>query len=384
MRKFLGILIFLIILFPSFSSDFPDRLSNNAKISIISVNYTDLLHYIFSKNCMRFYDKENEFDEVIDFAFFDDFEDDYFGPKFFLKSKKAKIKNFKFMDFYLYNIRQTNVSLIESVLDLTPEEIRYIFDFVSKLNKALPDYEYDFDLVENNSETHIAQILNDCKRMLVDKEESFFSFTSIKKHILNYKKLDDSFVLLPENESIDFTTKDFFSNTGVNKISFIAVLSIIAGFFLFLSVYQMLVFFMEKVYIYTIFKLSQVFDFLILFVSGFSGSVILFQDIFSEQILFRNNFQFMYLFPLHFIASFTMFYSFSSLRKEKIAAVYWGACSFMYLLYVLIVSIINKELPIVSFFIGLIIFFRTVYYALLNIFSILKKNGKIKTGEVKK
>ena len=333
---------------------------------------------------MRFYDKENEFDEVIDFAFFDDFEDDYFGPKFFLKSKKAKIKNFKFMDFYLYNIRQTNVSLIESVLDLTPEEIRYIFDFVSKLNKALPDYEYDFDLVENNSETHIAQILNDCKRMLVDKEESFFSFTSIKKHILNYKKLDDSFVLLPENESIDFTTKDFFSNTGVNKISFIAVLSIIAGFFLFLSVYQMLVFFMEKVYIYTIFKLSQVFDFLILFVSGFSGSVILFQDIFSEQILFRNNFQFMYLFPLHFIASFTMFYSFSSLRKEKIAAVYWGACSFMYLLYVLIVSIINKELPIVSFFIGLIIFFRTVYYALLNIFSILKKNGKIKTGEVKK
>lgn len=359
-KIFLVQFLFLFPLFSLFPAEFPEKLSQNAKISILTVNYNDILHSLFSKSCLRFYDAENDFDQIIDFAHFENFNDQLFLLKFFLKGQKAEIKTFPFIDYFLTQQKQTNVSLTESFLDLNSAEVAYIFNFISTLHKALPEYSYDFDLLTNNSETHISVILHDSARMASDKtsnKQNFFS--KIIQHNFNYQLMNDSFVLTTDKENLEFHKQDFSKVFHKERISLIVSLILFASFVFLLTAYQVLAYFFEKLYILSIFKSAQIFDFLILFVAGLAGCVILYQDIFSNQSMFRNNIQFFFLFPLHLIAAFAIF---RPVHNRKLQIYYWSWTSFLSLLYILICSIIERSFPTVSFLFTLPIFLRTAYF----------------------
>ena len=356
-------IIFLNFLFPVFSSDFPERLSDRATISIVFVNYRDFSHSLFSKSCLRIYDKETCFDKIIDFAHFENFNDELFGVKFFFKPKKAKILVEPFFDYFLENFNKTNVSFSESILNLSPQKIKYIFNFISIMHKSLPNYEYEFDIITNNSEIHISKILHDCERMFDSASNEQDLFSEISKTDLNYKLINSSYVLFPKKTGFKFQKLDFPQKFKKEKFFLIIVLSVFASLVFLLTTYQVLAYFFEKLRIYSIFSVVQILDFLILFIAGLFGSIILFQDIFSNQTLFRNHFQFLFLFPLHFIASFTLF---NPIKNETITIYYWSLTSLVSFLYILIFYFIENKLPIIRFLLVLSIFLRTAYYAFIS------------------
>ena len=364
-RIFLAALLSLACTGLSFSQDFPEKLSKNARISILSVNYTDFAHSLFSKSCLRIFDKETQFDKIIDFAHFEDFNDTFFGLKFLINNKKAEIRSVDFLNYFLEQNKQTNVSLIESSLLLTPEEIAYIYDFLLILHKALPDYSYDFDIITNNSETHISQLLHDCYRMTGKKSTTErYSFSGITKHKLGYKKINDSFVLLSEKEKLDFTSQDLTKLFSPSQKPLIILLIVISSLFLLVTAYQVLVYYFDKLYIVSLYKSIQIFDFTILFSSGLSGFLIIFMNLCSDQAILQNNFEFLYLFPLNVAAAFSVF---KPLLTRKIQITYWTGVSVLALIYITIVWIQESKLPIVNILFVLPLLFRTLYFDFLSI-----------------
>ena len=358
-KVFLIPLLLFLPLFSLSATAFPEQLSQQAKISILSVTYNDISHSLFSKSCLRIYDAKTGFDHIIDFAHFENFEDELFLLKFFLNGKKAEIQTSPFLDYFLSQQKQANVSLTESLLELSPAEVAYIFRFVSLMNNALPKYTYDFDILTNNSETHISQILHDSARMAGDKSTTErYSFSEITQHNTYYKQLNDSFVLLSEKEKIDFQEQDFSKLFHKERMSLIITLSIFASIVFLITVYQVLVYFFEKLYILSIFKTMQIFDFLVLFISGFTGCVIFYQDIFSNQTMFRNNFHFLFLVPLHVIAAFSLF---KPIQNRLLKIYYWSIVSFLSFVYIMIYSLIEHKLPIVCILVALPLFFRTLF-----------------------
>ena len=366
------VLFFFPLLFAN-TLEFPAPPSNQASISLLSISYNDLSHSFFSKSCLRLYDKGNDFDQVVDFAHFDDFDDELFGLKFFLKSKKARIILRPFFTYFLEQNERTNVSLTEFKLDLSNEEIAYIFSFLATMHKALPDYYYDYDIIKNNSETHISKLLHDCYRMIgSDQTNERYSFSEITKHNLIYKKINDSYFILSENEKSDFTEEKIqnLNSASTNELSLFIILVCISGFFFLLTCYQSTAYFIKKISLCSIYKTAQIIDFLIFFLAGISGTIILFQDIFSEQTILRNNFQFLFLNPLHLITAFTLF---NPVKNKKLNIYYWSISSALTIIYILIISILERQIPTLTILIALPIFLRTLYYTFMSI-DMLKKN----------
>ncbi|WP_294431054.1 DUF4105 domain-containing protein [uncultured Treponema sp.] len=363
-RFFLTVFFLLIPQISLHAYKFPEKLSDKASISILAINYTDLAHSLFSKNCLRIYDKETEFDQVIDFEHFDNFDDTFFVLKFILKEKKAKIISKPFLTFYLEYAQKSNTSLTELILQLSPNEVAYIYSFLRTVHNALPDYEYDFDILANNSETHISQILHDCYRMVGKDTTERYSFSEIWEHKIRLHHIEDSYIMMSDKRTMDFNEREQANFFEKEKLSLLIVLTIITGIVFLTTLYQVLVYFFDKLYVISIYKTVQIFDFLILFITGFSGLVIVFLDVFSEQTLFRNNLQFLFLFPLHLLAAFRIF---KPVKRRRLQISYWSLVSFFAFIYMLILSITVHEIPLIHLFFTLPIFFRTLYFDFLAI-----------------
>lgn len=364
-KLFLGVLFFLLFIGSSFSQEFPKHLSKNAKISILSINYSDLSHSFFSKTCMRIYDKENQFDKIIDFAHFEDFDDKFFGLKFFAKSKKAHIIITDFFSYFITQNEQKNVSLTESFLQLSPKEIEYIYDFISLMHKALPNYSYDFDILTNNSETHISKVLHDCYRMVGDKSTAErYSFSDLKVHKLNYKRINGSFVILSEKQKLNLDKADLAEYFSPNRRNLIIFLIVVSGMFFLVTCYQVLVYYFEKLYILSLYKSIQIFDFTLLFSSGLSGFLIIFMNFSSEQAILQNNFEFLYLFPLNVLAAFSVF---KPLFERKIENTYWSIVLILSLIYIIIVWILESKFPVLNFLFALPLVLRISYYYFITL-----------------
>lgn len=375
-RILLIALFFLLCAGLSFSQDFPEKLSKNARISILSVNYTDFPHSLFSKSCLRIFDRETQFDKIIDFAYFEDFNDVFFGLKFLIKNKKAEIRSVDFLNYFLEQNSLTNVSLVESNLQLSPDEVAYIYNFLFILHKALPSYSYDFDILTNNSETHISQILHDCYRMAGKKSTSgHYSFSSISRHKLGYKKINGDFVLLSDKEKLNFSYQDLTELFSPSRKNLIILLIVISSLFFLVTTYQVLVYFFEKLYIVSLYKSLQIFDFTILFASGLSGFLIIFMNLCSDQAILQNNFEFLYLFPLNVAAAFSVF---KPLLTRKIQITYWTGVFILALIYITIVWVQESKLPIVNLLFVLPLLFRILYFNFLSID--IKKALVVKTS----
>ncbi len=367
------LLIFLSFLFAVkiSASSYPEKLSKEALISIVNIDYKNDKS-IFSKSALRFYDKNTDFDEVVDFSYFDNFEDSFFFIKFYFFGSRAKIISVPFLDFAEKESDINNASISEIILNLTYLEISYIFDFLKNLHENLPDYDYDFDLEKNNSFTHISAILNDTSNYFpqLTNNSSFFSYSrNLSKNLkFQQKSIPLEFFSSQENyyDSNSRENSAILPTVSFYKILFFIILSSI---FIFITTYQLLVLLTKKFYIFSIFRLIQTIDFLLFFLSGILGIIILFQDFISNQSIFRNNFKFLYLFPLNAVMAFNVYFPFI---KNKFSKIYWILVSSLDVMYIFLSWIFSKEFPIIDFLIDIPLFIRSVYFEMVLFLS--KKN----------
>lgn len=361
-----GIFFLTLILpfIPLFAAVYPDEISKEAVISIVNVNYKDKLKSPFSKAALRIYDKTSGFDEIIDFSSLEDFENPAFFLKFYFRKTKAKIVSVPFLDFAEHETKAHNAQISEIILNLTFEETKYIFSFLKNLNENLPNYSYDFDLQNNNSFTHISAILNDCDRFFNQQtnstsNRSFFNYS--RNLIHSWKTQEDKAPI--QVFSSDESFFDFEQNSiKLPNVSFLTIIFffIVSSVVFLYTVYQTLVLFLQKFYSLSVFKAIQSLDFLILFISGFAGTTILFQDFFSSQSIFKNNFQFFYLFPFNIVMAFNVYHQ---IIKSKFLKIYWICTAALSALYLLVSWILSKEFPLLDFLIALPVFIRSVYFS---------------------
>lgn len=353
---------------PLFASAYPNEISKEAVVSIVNANYKEKLKSPFSKAAIRIYDKTSGFDEITDFSSLDDFENPAFFLKFYFLKTKAKIISVPFLNFVENETKAHNAEISEIILNLTFEEAKYIFAFLKNLNENLPSYNYDFDLQNNNSFTHISAILNDCDRFFnkqtnLTSNRSFFNYS---RNLLHSWKPQEDKAPIQVFSSYD---NSFYIEQGnslkLSNVSFstIIFLSIISSVIILYTIYQTLVLFLRKFYSLSAFKAIQTLDFLILFVSGFAGALFLFQDFFSSQSIFQNNFQFFYLFPFNIVVAFNVYHQ---IFKSKSLKIYWICTASLSVLYIFISWILSKEFPLLDFFVALPVFIRSVYFAVLN------------------
>ncbi len=369
-RKY--ILVLMAIFFPltlSFSSEYsdksqnnyPEKLSKEALISVVTIDYPkNSYKSLFSKATLRIYDKNTGFDELIDFAHFQDFDDSLFFLKFYFQSPKAQIISSSFTKAIL---QEKNAEITDIVLNLPYDEIIYIYDFLKNLHENLKNYSYDYDIQTNNSYTHISGILNDAAKSssTTNADYSFYDYS--RKLSLVLKRTNSSVPIKTFSTEIIETPQDSVSyklslpNVSISKIICFSVFIFLVLLF---TVYLTLVNFKKNLYCNPIVKVGQTLDFLILFFSGLAGTVILIQDFISPQSLFRNNFQFLYLFPLNLIMAFNLYFPF---LKEKFLRSYWSAVSILIPLYIAFAWIISREFPLTDIFISSPIFIRSAYFA---------------------
>lgn len=369
-RKY--ILVLMAIFFPltlSFSSEYsdksqnnyPEKLSKEAFISVVTIDYPkNSYKSLFSKATLRIYDKNTGFDELIDFAHFQDFDDSLFFLKFYFQSPKAQIISSSFTKAIL---QEKNAEITDIVLNLPYDEIIYIYDFLKNLHENLKNYSYDYDIQTNNSYTHISGILNDAAKSssTTNADYSFYDYS--RKLSLVLKRTNSSVPIKTFSTEIIETPQDSVSyklslpNVSISKIICFSVFIFLVLLF---TVYLTLVNFKKILYCNPIVKVGQTLDFLILFFSGLAGTVILIQDFISPQSLFRNNFQFLYLFPLNLIMAFNLYFPF---LKEKFLRSYWSAVSILIPLYIAFAWIISREFPLTDIFISSPIFIRSAYFA---------------------
>ena len=395
-KKVLLFFFFLVsINFHSFSIDsalFPKKLSAGASISIVSITYPHFSRAPFSKSCLRFYDAENNFDQMIDYVYFDNFDDSFFPLKFYLKNQKAKIVSRPAFESILYEKEKFNALINEYTLNLNFQELDYIYQFVRTLRSAMPDYEYEFDIINNNSETHIAKILNDNRRMNnnTNKRSLFNSAkliqtkeTLIKGNLLticDQQFYNNEINYFPQNTkfSLSSITNDSLLSYFLRFILFIALLS------LSLTTYQSLVYIRILPSSLSIRHSSQVFDFLILFCSGLLGFIIFHRSCFSSQSLLRHNLYFLCLFPLHSISAFFLFFPPKKEIFHKILWIHYLTSSALSILYLLISSIIRLDFILAEIILALPVLIRTSFWSIRDSLKIYKNHRINIKKEVKK
>jgi len=365
-KTFLILLAIFSSLAFSFSSEYldkyPETLSKEALISVVTIDYPKSSYKsIFSKAALRIYDKNKSFDELIDFAYFNDFDDPLFFLKFYFLSPRAQIISSSFTQAIM---QEKDAEITDIVLNLPYNEILYIYGFLKNLHENLKNYSYDYDIQTNNSYTHIARILNDAAkttRATANADYSFYDYS--RKLTLVLKNTNNSVPIKTFSTEIIKTQQDSVSykfslpNVSVSKIICFSVFTFLV---LTYSIYLTLVNFMPILYCNSIVKVGQTFDFIILFFSGLAGTVILIQDFISPQSLFRNNLQFLYLFPFNLIMAFNLYFQF---LKKKFLKVYWNTISILIPLYIILDWILSRDFPIIDIFISAPIFIRSVYFS---------------------
>ena len=357
-----------------FSSEYPKSLSKESMISIVTINYSEKSYKtIFSKVSLRIYDKRNNFDELIDFAHFENFGDPFFLMKFYFLNPRAHIVSSPFTQSI---IQEKDAEITDIVLNLSYREIIYIYDFLKNLHDNLKDYSYDYDILKNNSYTHIAKILNDASAS-TDNSSSRYSFYDYSRKLSLVLKNIDKTTLTQvfSTEPIKISNNSDLYKFSLPKVSKTKIILFSFAVFIItlLPLLPNISYFQKKSYRNLLLKVGECFDFLIMFFSGLAGTVIVIQDFISPQSLFRNNFQFLYLLPSNIIFAFNLYFHFITEKKQRI---YWRIATFIIPVYIFFAWLSQREIPLTDIFVAPPIFIRSVFYAYIK--NMQKKPDAVK------
>ncbi|WP_339887773.1 DUF4105 domain-containing protein [uncultured Flavobacterium sp.] len=156
MGKKLLSFLFLIVFFQGFSQDL--QVSENAKVSIITIGTASPSYALYGHTGIRFKDITTNLDVVFNYGAFD-FE----TPNFMLRFVKGDLQYFvtsnPFADFE-YSYRHENRSIYEQELDLPIDKIRLLYN---NINNSLTSDErfYTYKFIDKNCTTMVIDKVNE-------------------------------------------------------------------------------------------------------------------------------------------------------------------------------------------------------------------------------
>ncbi|WP_178984764.1 lipoprotein N-acyltransferase Lnb domain-containing protein [Winogradskyella helgolandensis] len=145
--------ILLLTIASSFAQQF--QLSDNAKISVITIGPGESLNDAFGHNAFRIKDQNRGIDVVYGYG-----EYDFGAPNFYLKFAQGKlnylISRHNFNSFY-YAYTNANRTIEEQVLNLSTEEKQNLFNFLEN-NYKPENRRYLYDFFYDNCATRIRDV----------------------------------------------------------------------------------------------------------------------------------------------------------------------------------------------------------------------------------
>lgn len=156
MGKKLLSFLFLFVFFQGFSQEF--QLSDNAKVSIITIGTATPSYALYGHTGIRFKDTNNNLDVVFNYGAFD-FE----TPNFMLRFVKGDLQYFVTSNSYAdfeYSYQYENRSIYEQELNLPIDKIRILFN---KINNSMSSNErfYTYKFIDKNCTTMVIDKVNE-------------------------------------------------------------------------------------------------------------------------------------------------------------------------------------------------------------------------------
>jgi Domain of unknown function (DUF4105) len=194
--KFVKKFSLLILIYASSTFSQFQKLSETAKISILTCGSGNELYSIYGHTAIRINDPENNLDTVYNYGYFD-----FNTPNFYLKFVKGDLQYFVAVDSFQSFMAEyvaTNRSVSEQELILSIPQKQQLFD---ELNTSLFSDQrfYTYKFIDKN-----------CTTMVLDKVNSVFGKKIISKKSIN----NDSY----RKVLYQYLTNHFWENLGINII----------------------------------------------------------------------------------------------------------------------------------------------------------------------
>ena len=139
--KIIGILVILLILFPSAKAMAP--LSDQSKIYHLTCSPGEELYAIFGHSAIRVQDEANKIDLVFNYGTFD-----FMTPNFYMKFMNGRLDymlSVSRFNSFLSHYQEDNRSVQAHLLNLTPEEKQQVWAFLNwNMQPENRNYRYDF------------------------------------------------------------------------------------------------------------------------------------------------------------------------------------------------------------------------------------------------
>lgn len=194
MKKFY---FYLFLFFSLYSFSQATTLSENSKVSILTIGTGNASHELYGHTGIRIKDSKNGIDIVYNYGFFD-FNTPYFVAKFVKGDMKYFVSTQRYMDFE-YSYILDNRSIYEQEIDLSLDQKNTLY---KNLNASLfsDDKYYTYKFIDRNCTTKVIDKLND---VLVND-----SITTNKPVEISYRDI----------LNINYLGHDYFTKLGINLI----------------------------------------------------------------------------------------------------------------------------------------------------------------------
>ncbi len=359
MKKYLLFLAFFMSSL-AFAANFPEKLSNSAQISVIIIGQDESLHGTFGESALRVYDSEQGLDALFTFQnFSQDFTTYFFYNLMLTKIPYSAVEAHRFTQYFLQNQWVKEHSWEELALNLTVDEMDALYCRLIDLTGTA----YPYDFYDLNSSKMIWSLVDFALRneKVIHLNDSDFStpvrsivFKSLShRPLVRYfmtlmlgfradKKLKSQDSLFTSQNLSNYLKNSFIVRTdsgesenhplvlmsrklgkdsgGFRAFPFYFNLIFLGAIFILslaVSIFQMIKY--NPDFQSGLDFTFQAFDLLLYSLAGIAGFILLANCIFSSQELFRFNFNWLWLFPLHFAAGFTVFKK----NKSRTMFVYW-------------------------------------------------------------
>lgn len=192
-KKLLSFFLF-ILFFQGFSQGF--QLSENAKVSILTIGTAEQSYALYGHTAIRFNDIQNHVDIVYNYGSFD-FNTEYFMLKFVKGDLQYFVTSSSYIDFE-YNYQYENRSIYEQELNLTQAQKQNLFN---EINSSLYSDErfYTYKFIDRN-----------CTTMIIDKVNNI-----LEEEVIKFQSpVQESYrsILFP------YANNHFYQQLGINII----------------------------------------------------------------------------------------------------------------------------------------------------------------------
>lgn len=345
-KKFIFSILFFSVIFAAFPQETNYNLSSEAVISLITMEPSSQTNNNYGHSAIRIYDHKNNIDELFDLCFYDSRTHLYYKM------------HSRFIDALKKDQLSFTRNWYEQELNLNGEEKKKVFELLI-LSCNGPYYGFNEEFFTESAPIKILSMLklilgnklklhsgNLTLRTIINNDfinqttvifnniflganadnpkltlDSCYTSEQLKtlvsnSRIFNEKNEEESLVL-NERPLVSLENPDILNKFDSNKVSII-ILSALLSLTLLLTLVQFYLNSKEisiKSFLIAI-KASELIFFVL---TGITGIAILTNDCLSNNILYKNNFNWLWLFPANLFMAFTLI----SVKKNILYSIYW-------------------------------------------------------------